>query len=118
MPWTDGPRRALDSAGERGTQRALEGELARTIAGIRGIERAQVHLVLTSSSALRRLDRPASASVVLTLQSGTTLAPETVQGITYIVSNSVEGLASDNVVVMDSQGRLLSVPSAIRSRER
>ena len=69
-------------------QRALEGELARTIAGIHGVERAQVHLVLASSSALRRLDRPASASVVLTLKGNATLGADAVQGITYIVSNS------------------------------
>ncbi len=92
-------------------QRALEGELARTIAGIRGVERAQVHLVLTTSSALRRLDRPASASVVLTLKSGAGLASDAVQGITYIVSNSVEQLSSENVAVMDDAGHVLSVPT-------
>lgn len=93
-------------------QRALEGELARTIQGIRGIEKAQVHLVLPSSSPLRRNDRSASASVVLTLQSGSALTSETIQGITFVVSNSVERLASDNVAVMDDAGHLLSVPSA------
>jgi flagellar M-ring protein FliF len=92
-------------------QRALEGELARTIAGIRGIDRAQVHLVLPVSSPLRRLERPASASVVLTLKSGDALAPDAVQGITYIVSNSVEQLSSDNVAVMDDGGHVLSVPA-------
>jgi len=92
-------------------QRALEGELARTIAGIHGIERAQVHLVLASSSALRRLDRPASASVVLTLKGSTPLTGDAVQGITYIVSNSVEQLSSENVAVMDDAGHVLSVPA-------
>ena len=92
-------------------QRALEGELARTVAGIRGIERAQVHLVLTSSSALRRLDRPASASVVLTLKPNVVLTSDAVQGITYIVSNSVEQLSSENVAVMDDAGHVLSVPA-------
>lgn len=93
-------------------QRALEGELARTIQGIRGIEKAQVHLVLPSSSPLRRNDRSASASVVLTLQSGAALSSEAIQGITFVVSNSVERLSSDNVAVMDDGGHLLSVPSA------
>jgi flagellar M-ring protein FliF len=91
-------------------QRALEGELARTIAGIHGIDRAQVHLVLPTPSALRKLERPARASVVIKCVNGASLSPETVQGITYIVSNSVEQLSSDNVAVMDDSGRLLSVP--------
>lgn len=92
-------------------QRALEGELARTIGGLRGVERAQVHLVLATSGPLHRLERPAAASVVLSLKPGATLAPEAVQGITYIVSNSVEQLSSDNVAVMDDAGHVLSVPS-------
>ena len=93
-------------------QRALEGELARTIQGIQGVERAQVHLALPTSSPLRKLDRPASASVVLTLASGVNLSRETIQGITFVVSNSVERLSSDNIAVMDDTGRVLSVPAA------
>jgi len=93
-------------------QRALEGELARTIAQIQGVERAEVHLLLASSSAIRRDDHAAGASVVLTLKGGTPLSSETVQGITYVVSNSVEGLSADNVAVMDNTGRVLSLPSA------
>jgi flagellar M-ring protein FliF len=96
-------------------QRALEGELARTVAGIRGVQRAQVHLVIPTPGPLRRLDRPASASVVLTLVAGKTLADETIQGITYVVSNSVENLSSENVAVMDDTGQLLSVPAGGRS---
>lgn len=93
-------------------QRALEGELARTIGGLRGVDRAQVHLVLPERSAVRRMDRPASASVVLALKSGMALSPEEVQGIAYIVSNSVEQLAPDNVAIMDDAGRVLSAPTS------
>ncbi len=93
-------------------QRALEGELSRTINGLRGVDRAQVHLVLPERSAVRRMDRPASASVVLALKPGMALAPEEVQGIAYIVSNSVEQLAPDNVAIMDDAGRVLSAPSS------
>jgi flagellar M-ring protein FliF len=92
-------------------QRALEGELARTIQGIHGVERAQVHLALPTASPLRKLDRAASASVVLTLGAGVNLSRETIQGITFIVSNSVERLSSDNIAVMDDTGRVLSVPA-------
>lgn len=93
-------------------QRALEGELARTIGQLSGVERAEVHLLLPNVSTIRRQDRQAGASVVLSLKGGTPLSSETVQGITYIVSNSVEGLSADNVAVMDNAGRVLSMPSS------
>jgi len=93
-------------------QRALEGELARTITAIHGIRRAQVHLVLSTSSPLRRLERPASASVVLSLAPGGTLSPDAVQGIAYIVSSSVEQLAPEQVAIMDDRGRVLSIPGS------
>jgi flagellar M-ring protein FliF len=93
-------------------QRALEGELARTIGGLQGIDQAQVHLVIPASSNLRRLERPASASVVITLKSGGALSSQAVQGIVYIVSNSVEQLPAENVAIMDASGRVLSVPAA------
>jgi flagellar M-ring protein FliF len=92
-------------------QRALEGELARTILAIRGIERAQVHLALPAPSVVRSDEQNARASVVLTVDPGTTLGPEAIQGIVYVVSNSVEQLSPDNVAVMDDAGRLLSVPA-------
>lgn len=93
-------------------QRALEGELARTIGTMRGVERAQVHLLLPNASPVRRLDHAAGASVVLTLKPGMSLTPEAVQGITYVVSNSVEQLAAENVAVMDDGGHVLSVPAS------
>ena len=92
-------------------QRALEGELARTIAGIDGIGHAQVHLAIPSGSTLRRREQQAGASVVLSLEPGASLARETIQGITFVVSNSVDRLTADNVAVMDAAGELLSVPS-------
>jgi flagellar M-ring protein FliF len=92
-------------------QRALEGELARTIAGIQGIEKAEVHLVMPVSSPVRRLERAASASVVLTIKPNATLSRESVQGIAYIVSNSVEQLPNENVAVMDNAGKVLSMPA-------
>jgi flagellar M-ring protein FliF len=90
--------------------------LARTILAIRGIERAQVHLALPAPSLLRGSDQNARASVVLTLDPGTALAPEAVQGVVYVVSNSVEQLLPDNVAVMDDGGRLLSVPATAGSQ--
>jgi flagellar M-ring protein FliF len=92
-------------------QRALEGELARAIGDIKGVEKAKVQLVLPENSALRRLDRPAKASILITVRPGVTMAPEAVQGITEMVSHAVPQLPSENVAAMDNLGRLLSTPA-------
>jgi flagellar M-ring protein FliF len=89
-------------------RRALEGELARTIGNLRGVERAQVHIGLPESSALRRLERPAQAAVVLSLRGTEPLSPEQVRGIAQLVSNSVERLAVEDVAVLDDSGRPLT----------
>ena len=93
-------------------QRALEGELARTIRGLRGVQRAQVHLVLPKTTSFRSQEQQVGASVVVQLAQGSSLNPETVRGITYIVANSVEQLTSDDVAVLDDAGHVLSVPAA------
>jgi len=93
-------------------RRALEGELARTIGALKGVEKAQVHLAIPEASALRKLEKQAEAAVVVTLRPGVALGEEEVQGIAYIVSSSVEGLPSENVAVMDNSGRVLSVPAS------
>jgi len=93
-------------------QRALEGELARTIGGLRGVQRAQVHLVLPKTNSFRNQDKQVGASVVVQLSPGSSLNPETVRGITYIVANSVEQLNSEDVAVLDDAGHVLSVPAA------
>jgi flagellar M-ring protein FliF len=89
-------------------QRALEGELARTIGSTLGVERAEVHLTIPEPGALRRLDRPAKAAVVLRVRRGVLLPPGAVQGIVAIVANSVDRLSPENIAVTDETGRLLS----------
>ncbi len=89
-------------------QRALEGELSRSISGTAGVEVADVHLTMPEPSALRRNDRPAKAAIQLKMRSGMLLAPGAVQGIIAVVSSSVDRLLPENVVVTDESGRLLS----------
>jgi flagellar M-ring protein FliF len=91
-------------------QRALEGELARTIGATNGVDRAEVHLTIPEPGALRRLDRPAKAAVLLRMKAGMALAPGAVQGIVATVSNSVDRLSPENIAVTDESGRLLSAP--------
>jgi flagellar M-ring protein FliF len=90
-------------------QRALQGELARTIGQLREVARARVHLVLPQASLFAERERPASASVFLKLQPGTHLGREQVRGVVNLVASSVEGLSPDRITVVDTDGRVLSV---------
>ena len=98
-------------------RRALEGELERSIRSLQGIADAQVHLALSQTSALRRLERPAEAAVVVKLKPGTGLSADAVRGIAYLVSNSVERLSADRVAVLDDGGHLLWIPADDSSAE-
>ena len=89
-------------------RRALEGELERTIGQMRGVESARVHLALQEGSVFRREQRPSEASVFLRLRSGARPTSELVEGITFLVASSVDGLTSENVTVLDDAGRLLT----------
>jgi flagellar M-ring protein FliF len=91
-------------------QYALEGELARTIASLQAVEAARIHLALPQQSAFVHDRRPASASVLLQLRAGHRLQAEQVSAIVHLVASSIPELDSDNVTVVDQQGRLLSSP--------
>ena len=93
-------------------RRALEGEIARTIATLSEVASARVHIALAKESLFGSREQPAKASVVLKLRSARPLAPATIQGITNLVSGSVEGLRPEAVVVMDSFGHPLARPPA------
>jgi flagellar M-ring protein FliF len=88
-------------------QRALQGELARTIGQLREVHQARVHLAMPVPRLFATQDRPASASVVVRLKRGAALAPEQVRGIVHLVSGAVEGLSPDRVTVLDTSGRVL-----------
>jgi len=89
-------------------RRGLEGELARTILQIDGLEAARVHLVIPEESLFRETQKKTMASVTLRMRRGRQLAPPQVEGITYLVSSAVEGLTPENVTVVDSHGLVLS----------
>ncbi len=97
-------------------RRALEGELARSLERLHGIERATVHLSLPEASALRKLERPAKASVVITPRGSRMLSSEEVASITALVANAVVNLNQDQVAVLDAEGRLLSAPNDLTGR--
>lgn len=89
-------------------QRALEGELMKTIKHIRGIKRARVHLSIPESSPFVSEKKPPSASVVLDIQRGLTLTKEEIKGIQNLVSNSVDGMRVKDVVILDQKGGKLT----------
>ncbi len=89
-------------------KRALEGELTRTIESIAGIRAARVHLVTPKPSIFKKMQAPATATVVLTLGRGSALSPQQIRGVQSLVSGSVEGLETPNVSVLDQYGVLLS----------
>src|SRR5574337_352262 len=92
-------------------QRALQGELARTIGQLKEVTAARVHLALPQPSVFTEQEKPATASVVLNLRPGARLTPEQVRGIVHLVSSSVEGLNADRVTVIDTSGKLIARPA-------
>jgi flagellar M-ring protein FliF len=89
-------------------QRALEGELTKTIQGMDGVASARVSIVLAQTGALSSQDTPASAAIVLSMTGGATPSSGLVQAIVNSVAKSVQGLTTDNVVVTDDQGHVLA----------
>jgi flagellar M-ring protein FliF len=91
-------------------QRALQGELARTITEFPQVERARVHLVLPHKTLFIEEQSDPSASVVLKLKQGEKMKPEEVTGIVNLVSMAVEGLSTDRITVADTKGEIIYSP--------
>ncbi|MDH4133920.1 MAG: flagellar basal-body MS-ring/collar protein FliF, partial [Gammaproteobacteria bacterium] len=89
-------------------QRAIEGELARSIMAISNVQNARVHLALPRSSAFVRDRDVPSASVLLNLYSGRTLEPEQVSAVVHLVASSVPNLQPERITVIDQKGKLLT----------
>lgn len=89
-------------------KRALQDELAKSIQMVDGVAHARVHIVSSEQTLFTEEAGKTTASVVLRLKPGYRLSGLNIAAITHLVSGSVEGLSSDNVTVIDSQGRLLS----------
>ena len=84
-------------------QRALEGELERTIATLGSVESARVHLVLPHDSLFTTTQRDAKASVVLRLRHRT-ITDDEAQGIANLVASAVDDLRPEDVVLVDAEG--------------
>ena len=93
-------------------QRAMQGELSRTIAQITGVEQARVHLALPEKALFKENEKSPTASVVLKMKSARLLSENEVQGIIHLVSSSVEGMDPEHITVIDNRGRMLNRPTA------
>ncbi len=89
-------------------RRALEGELERSIAQVRGIRSAEVHLALQEGSIYQIANQPVEASVLLSVASGARPTAQQVEAITFLIASAVDGLSSEAVSVLDDAGRVLS----------
>jgi flagellar M-ring protein FliF len=89
-------------------QRALEGELVKSIMYIQGVKRSRVHISIPESSPFVAEKKAPSASVVLELNNGVSLTPAEIKGIASLVASSVEEMRVENVVILDDRGKKLS----------
>jgi flagellar M-ring protein FliF len=89
-------------------QRALEGEMARSIQSIAAVQTARVHLAMPKNTVFVREQQKPTASVLLNLHPGRSLDAQQVSAIVHLVASSVPDLPAKNVTVVDQDGNLLS----------
>jgi flagellar M-ring protein FliF len=88
-------------------QRALEGELARSIESLEEVKSARVHLALAEQELFVEDQKQSTASVVVSLIPGATLRPKQVKGIVNLVAGAVTGLDPDNVTIVSETGKVM-----------
>ncbi|MFZ1756512.1 MAG: flagellar basal-body MS-ring/collar protein FliF [Caldilineaceae bacterium] len=93
-------------------QRALEGEIGRSIASIEGVELARVHIAIPEETLFAEQKQEPTASVILKLRTGARLNASQVQAIRFLLANSVEGMHAANISVVDMAGNLYEVPAS------
>ena len=89
-------------------QRALEGELARTIETLGPVKSARVHLAMPKPSLFVREQKSPSASVTVNLAPGRAMDEGQISAVVHLVSSAVAGLPPGNVTLVDQSGRLLT----------
>ncbi len=89
-------------------QRALEGELARSMQSLSAVQSARVHIAFAKQSVFVRDQQKPSASVILNLYPGRSLDPSQVNAIVHLVSSSIPDLPAGNITLLDQNGEMLS----------
>ncbi|MDR2015419.1 MAG: flagellar M-ring protein FliF [Azoarcus sp.] len=98
-------------------QRALEGELARTVQSLASVVAARVHLAMPKQTSFLRDDQKPTASVMVQLRPGRTLNDNQVAGIMHLVSSSVPRMSDSGVSIVDQNGKLLTGEDPARRSE-
>jgi flagellar M-ring protein FliF len=98
-------------------QRALQGELARTIMALDEVKFARVHLVMPESGLFKKSNSTPKASVTVTMKDGRSLSPEQVLGVQRLVGASVPEIAPTEVTVLDQRGVTLTRRAASEKEE-
>jgi flagellar M-ring protein FliF len=96
-------------------QRALEGELERSVMSMAEVVQARVHLTFPRESVFLDQQQPAKASVMVKLRPGAHLSAQNVLALSNLAASAVEGLSPDSVAVIDMDGNLLSRPKRASS---
>ncbi|GAA3531241.1 flagellar basal-body MS-ring/collar protein FliF [Nocardioides daeguensis] len=89
-------------------KRAMEGELAKTVEAIHGVDTAVVHLAIPKKEVFTDEQDPPTASVLIDTEPGTALDDGQVQAIVHLVASSIDGLEPKNVTLTDATGKLLT----------
>ncbi len=89
-------------------QRAVEGELAKTISSLTNVQSTRIHLAIPKQSAFVRDRKKPTASVMLNLYQGRVMTPEQASSIAHLVASSIPNLEVEDVTVVDQNGRLLT----------
>jgi len=92
-------------------QRALQGELARTIIGLKEVRYARVHLVLPEQGLFRQSKVPPKASVTLVQKPNMYLSSAQISGIQHLVASAVQSMDASSVTVLDDRGVVLTEAS-------
>jgi flagellar M-ring protein FliF len=88
-------------------KRAIQGELTRTINQMPEISASRIHIAIPEKSLFTEREKEATASVFLKMKRGQSLSRDQIGGIVQLVAGSIEGLKPENVVVIDSSGKIL-----------
>lgn len=89
-------------------QRAIEGELERTIGSLDAVEGVRVHIVQPEKTLIAKDQAATTASITIQERAGRKLDVAQVRAITFLTANAVEGLSPENVVVVDTNGEMLA----------
>jgi flagellar M-ring protein FliF len=114
----DRPNFGTSELGEKvALQRALEGELEKTVATLSEVDRARIHLTFAKDSVFLDKNEPAKATVVLRLKRKSAISASNITAIANLVGGAVEGLAPESVAIIDDAGHLLNRPRDPRDND-